>query len=105
MVFGVLPLDEQPPLVRIPWVQAWIVLLADAGAEVGHGEHAAVQGVPRIGQVTAGVEAAEELPDRRGVRALLVGLAEILAAVAGDVDECGDGGRVQAGPRAGPAYP
>ena len=64
MVFGVLPLDEQPPLVRIPWVQAWVVLLADAGAEVGHGEHAAVQGVPRIGQVTAGVEAAEELPDR-----------------------------------------
>ena len=105
MVFGMLPLDEQPPLVRIPWVQARVVLLADAGAEVGHGEHATVQGVLRIGQATAGVEAVEELPDRRGVRALVVGLAEALAAVAGDVDELGDGGRVQAGPFARPAHP
>jgi hypothetical protein len=102
---GCSPLDEQPPLVRISWVQARVVVLADTGSEVGHGEHAAVQGVLRMGQVTAGVEAVEELPDRRGVRALLVGLAEIRAAVAGDVDELGDGGRVQAGPLADPAYP
>ena len=39
MVLGVLPLDEQPPLVGISWVQAWVVLLADAGAEVGHGHY------------------------------------------------------------------
>jgi hypothetical protein len=66
VVLGVLPLDEQSPLVGIPWVQARVVLLADAGTEVGHGEHAAVQGVLRIGQATAGVQAVEELPDRRG---------------------------------------
>ena len=47
----------------------------------------------------------QELSDRRGVCALVVSLAEVLAAVAGDVDELGDGGRVQAGPLAGPAYP
>src|SRR5215213_6222398 len=103
MVFGVLPLDEQPPLVRISWVQAWVVLLADAGAEVGHGEHATVQGVLRLGQTTAAVQAVQELSDRRGVCALVVSLAEVLAAVAGDVDELGDGRRVQAGPLAGPA--
>ena len=105
VILGMLSLDEQPPLVRIPWVQARVVLVADTGAEVWHGEHAAVQGVLRIGQATAGVEAVEELPDRRGVCTLLVGLAEILAAVAGDVDELGDGGRVQAGPFARPAHP
>jgi hypothetical protein len=105
MVFGVLPLDEQPPLVGIPWVQAWVVLLADAGAEVGHGEHAAVQGVLRIGQVTMRVQAPQELSDGRGVFALVVGLAEVLAAVASDVEELGDGGLLQAGLLTGPVHP
>jgi len=105
MVFGVLPLDEQPPLVGIPWVQAWVVLLADAGAEVGRGEHAAVQGVLRIGQVTMRVQTLQELSDGRGVFALVVGLAEVLAAVASDVEELGDGGLLQAGLLAGPVHP
>ena len=105
MVFGVLPLDEQPPLVGIPWVQAWVVLLADAGAEVGRGEHAAVQGVLRIGQVTMRVQAPQELSDGRGVFALVVGLAEVLAAVASDVEELGDGGLLQAGLLTGPVHP
>jgi hypothetical protein len=105
MVLGVLALDEQLPLVGIPWVQAWVVLVADAGAEVGHGEHAAVQGVLRIGQVTTRVQALQELSDGRGVFALVVGVAEVLAAVEGDVDELGDGGLFQAGPLAGPVHP
>ena len=89
----------------ISWIQARIVLLADTGAEVGHGEHAAVQGVLRIGQVTTRVQTVEELPDRRGVCALVVGVAEVLAAVKGHVDKLGDSAGLQAGPLAGPAHP